>query len=391
MKKKLLSILVIALLLINIIPTALAAGSLVSGGSLSSTSVISPGSITVSLDVSNPEGVTSVVAAFSCGADTLTANMSPGGGNLWTGTILIPEGCEGTYTLTCVYVNSFDLVDGAHDCGFPPPLTFSVTKPVPEPEPVPVDITPPVVSGVYVSPSVVTVPGTVTCSITATDDLSGVRYVSACFTCGNSALNCYGTPAADGSIYATIDVPAGTPAGDYRLAALTAEDNAGNVTAYSGGVLPSALIGRKFTVKAAPAPTPVSGNTAIGISVNTAYGNLGGKFTFTAYLIDAAGRPMANRQVNFCTAYNVIGTAVTNMYGKAVFTWRPPCSGYYGVYAAFLGDYYYTGSSSFIQNIRVSNVPATADTYNLQIWLPILAVTVGFNFWLLLRKKKKQG
>ena len=131
-----------------------------------------------------------------------------------------------------------------------------------------VDTEPPTVTGITLSATNVTAPGLITITVTATDDISGIDYVSASFRNAdtNSYLSADFETYGDGIIIGTIKAGRYTNAGTYTIALLSLSDYADNYITYYGrgseyysddeDKLPEALAGISFVVQDSSSAPP---------------------------------------------------------------------------------------------------------------------------------------
>ncbi len=124
----------------------------------------------------------------------------------------------------------------------------------------PVDNNPPKVTGITLSAATVTAPGTITVTVKATDDISGLAYGFASFRNDQTDSSLYTSfdTYKDGKMIGTIEVGPYTCAGTYTIASLELGDNADNHVFYYGkgsesfsgaeNKLPDVLAGLSFTV-----------------------------------------------------------------------------------------------------------------------------------------------
>lgn len=91
-----------------------------------------------------------------------------------------------------------------------------------------VDHDPPIVTGITLDAASVTAPGTVIVTVTATDDISGVAYVSAGFRNAeaDSSLHANFSTYGDGVVIGTIEIGPYTNAGTHTIEFVNLGDNA---------------------------------------------------------------------------------------------------------------------------------------------------------------------
>ena len=124
----------------------------------------------------------------------------------------------------------------------------------------PVDNNPPKVTGITLSAATVTAPGTITVTVTATDDITGLAYGIVWFRNAeaNTSLSASLKVNGDGKMTGTIEIGPYTRAGVYIIENLELDDNADNYVIYYGKgsesysgeeiKLPDVLAGLSFTV-----------------------------------------------------------------------------------------------------------------------------------------------
>ena len=97
-----------------------------------------------------------------------------------------------------------------------------------------VDTTPPVLKGLTLSGTEIKAPGSITVTMTATDDNSGVDGASAYFYCeeNDKSISCYISKESDGKFRGTLSVGEYQASGVYKLASVYIYDDAGNSVNY---------------------------------------------------------------------------------------------------------------------------------------------------------------
>ena len=104
-----------------------------------------------------------------------------------------------------------------------------------------VDTTPPTVTDISLSPSSVPVPGQITVTVSASDDISGVADCQICFRYARTGhiLECSPSINSGGTFTGTIQVDEYANSGAYVISSVDLTDNAGNAEHYYGEGNPS--------------------------------------------------------------------------------------------------------------------------------------------------------
>ena len=280
----------------------------------------------VSVGVNGPSGTTDTVQL------TPTAGGTPAAAVL-TGTYLAPAfSAVGAWTfgpvvVTDVYGNTHTYTTAQlSTAGFATGFTLTGTP----------DVTNPTLTGVALSASSVDVSSggqSVTATVTATDNASGVRSGSLTYSNGGHDVTAFfdtsnrtGSPTA-ATFTVQLNVPQYTAPGAYTLSDVELTDQAGNNAAYSSATLPAAGVARTLTVGDAhpdvtpptvvsvtPTPNPLDVHTTaqnLSVAVRVTDGASGFE-SGEVEVVSPSGQ--SNASIPFDASQRTSGTAADGMY-----------------------------------------------------------------------------